>query len=160
MYKLIVPAPFGGGLGDREVPSHVALPEPDERNITRAGSMVNPNIAEGPLKPWAILRRHPLGPEVGKHSVNPCLVSGVRNVVTGREPAAQRADRPVLLRFTGSVNRRCREAVRGAHDSKRTVSYDRDIASRKRQCTELTRSPSGHLVGLGRGTSFGPESTW
>jgi hypothetical protein len=75
LYKLIAPAPFGGGLGDREVPSHVALPEPDERNITRAGSMVNPNIAEGPLKPWAILRRHPLGPEVGEYSVTPRLVA-------------------------------------------------------------------------------------
>jgi len=36
----------------------------------------------------------------------------------------------VLLRLTGSVNRRRGEADRGAHDSKRTVSYDRDTASR------------------------------
>ena len=26
-------------------------------------------------EPWAILRRHPLGTEVGEHSVNPCLVT-------------------------------------------------------------------------------------
>ena len=33
--------------------------------------------------PWAILRRHPLGAEVGKHSVNPCLVTRPRTVVFG-----------------------------------------------------------------------------
>jgi hypothetical protein len=77
-----------------------------------------------------VLCRHPPVLEVAQHSVNPCLVGGVRTVVSGREPAAQRADRPVLLRFTGSVNHRCGEADRG--DSKQTVSYDRVSASRNR----------------------------
>ena len=104
MYKLIAPAPFGGGLGDREVPSHVALPEPDERNITRAGSMVNPNIAEGPLKPWAILRRHPLGPEVRKHSVNPCLGAGAQNAKSRLEPAGQVANSPIQMGPTGGTS--------------------------------------------------------
>src|ERR1019366_4598420 len=54
-----------------------------------------------------ILCRHPPVPEVAQHSVNPCLVGGVRTVVSGREPAAQRADRPVLLRFTEAVTRWC-----------------------------------------------------
>src|SRR5450759_4188139 len=53
---------------------------------------------------------------LGEHSANPCLVSGVRNVASGREPAAHRADRPVLLGFTGSVNHRCGEADGGAHE--------------------------------------------
>ena len=54
---------------------------------------------------------------LGEHSANPCLVSGVRNVASGREPAVQRAEMSVLLRLTGSVNRRRGEADRGAHDS-------------------------------------------
>src|SRR5450759_4944841 len=52
---------------------------------------------------------------LGEHSVNPRLVSGVRNGVSGHEPAAQRAERPDLLPFTGSVNHRCGEADRGTH---------------------------------------------
>src|SRR5664280_327702 len=63
-------------------------------------------------------------------SVNPCLVGGVRKVVSGRKAAVQRAGGPDLLRFTGSVNRRCGKADKGAHDSKQSVSYDRVIASR------------------------------
>jgi hypothetical protein len=63
-------------------------------------------------------------------SVNPCLVGGVRTVVSGRKAAVQRAGGPDLLRFTGSVNHRCGEADRG--DSKQTVSYDRVNASRNR----------------------------
>ena len=50
MYKLIAPAPFGA---DQETGKsrHMLRSqfEPDECNITSAGSMVNPNIAEGPL---------------------------------------------------------------------------------------------------------------
>jgi hypothetical protein len=42
-----------------------------------------------------------------EYSVNPYLVSSDRNVASGREPAAQRAGKPDLLRFTGSVNHRC-----------------------------------------------------
>lgn len=49
-------------------------------------------------EPWAILRHHPLCPEVPQHSVNPCLVRSVRNVDPVREPAAQRADGHVLHR--------------------------------------------------------------
>src|SRR5664280_2385557 len=40
-------------------------------------------------KPWAMLHRHRLDPEVPQHSVTPCLVSGVRNTASGRETAAQ-----------------------------------------------------------------------
>jgi hypothetical protein len=32
-------------------------------------------------EPWAILCRHPPLPEVPQHSVDPCLVSGIRNAV-------------------------------------------------------------------------------
>jgi hypothetical protein len=50
LYKLIAPAPFGAdqetGKSRRMLRSQF---EPDECNITSAGSMVNPNIAEGPL---------------------------------------------------------------------------------------------------------------
>lgn len=50
MYKLIAPAPFGA---DQETGKsrHIFRSqfEPDECNITGAGSMVNPDIAEGPL---------------------------------------------------------------------------------------------------------------
>jgi len=50
LYKLIAPAPFGA---DQETGKsrHMLRSqfEPDECNITSAGSMVNPNIAEGPL---------------------------------------------------------------------------------------------------------------
>ncbi len=49
MYKLIAPAPFGAdhesGKSRHMLRSQF---EPDECNITSAGSMVNPNIAEGP----------------------------------------------------------------------------------------------------------------
>jgi hypothetical protein len=38
---------------------------------------------------WAILRRHPLAPEVPEDSVNPCLVVGARNTALGCESAAQ-----------------------------------------------------------------------
>ena len=59
-----------------------------------------------------------------------------------REPAAQGANKPVLLGFAGSVNRRCGEADRAAHDSKQTVTYDRVIAWRnRRQCTGLVNDP-------------------
>jgi hypothetical protein len=45
---------------------------------------------------WAILRRHPYGPEVGKHSVNPCLALGARNTALGTEPAVQDTERRLL----------------------------------------------------------------
>src|SRR5271157_750778 len=77
--------------------------------------------------------RHPFGVEVAEYSVNQRLVSGVGNVISGREPTVQRAERPDLLRFTGSVNRRCDEADSGARDGRRAVSYDRGIASRNRR---------------------------
>ena len=51
-------------------------------------------------EPWAILCRHPHGPEVPQHSVTPCLVSGVRNMASGREPATQSADSQL---FSGSL---------------------------------------------------------
>ena len=37
------------------------------------------------IEPWAILRRHPLGLKVGKHSVNPCLVAAAQKVISGRD---------------------------------------------------------------------------
>ena len=60
---------------------------------------------------WAILHRHPLGPEVPQHSVTPCLVSGMRNTPSGRETAAQAADSPVLVHPTEAVTRRCDQAT-------------------------------------------------
>ena len=75
-----------------------------------------------------------LNPRLGQHSVNPCLVSRDRNVVSGREPAVQRAERPDLLRFTGSVNCRCRETGRVL-----------TIASRRSLMTELLRRETGVL---------------
>jgi hypothetical protein len=50
--------------------------------------------------------RTPGDARLGQHSVNPWLVGGTGNMVSGREPAAQRRDRLVLLGFTRSVNRR------------------------------------------------------
>jgi hypothetical protein len=91
-------------------------------------------------KPWATLCRHPLGPEVGQHSVNPCLVAGARNVISGREPAVQGANRPVLLGFTDSVSRRC---------SKPTGLLT--IASRRSLMTALLRRETG-----GRGEARTP----
>jgi hypothetical protein len=49
----------------------------------------------------------------------------------GAKPAAQSAEGPDLLRFTGSLNRRGGETRRGAHDSKQMVAHDRPTASRK-----------------------------
>src|SRR5450759_2916527 len=90
---------------------------------------------------------------LGEHSVNPRLVSGVRNGVSGHEPAAQRAERPDLLPFTGSVNHRCGEADRGAHDSKQAVSLDRAIASRNRR----KETPSARLTDARYGTPAAPQ---
>src|SRR5664280_525267 len=59
----------------------------------------------------AILRSHRHDLEVGEDSANPCLVAGARNVISGREPAAQGANRPVLLGFTEAVTRRCGDAA-------------------------------------------------
>jgi hypothetical protein len=59
-------------------------------------TLVTGQLAEA----WAILRRHPHGPELAQHSVNPYLVGGVRKVVSGRKAAVQRAGGPDLLRFT------------------------------------------------------------
>jgi len=75
-----------------------------------------PAVRNG-YRPWAILHRHPLGTEVGEHSVNPCLVTGVRDLVSGREPPVQRAILLVVIRFTGSVKRRYGEVGQGAHES-------------------------------------------
>src|SRR5664280_424060 len=65
---------FRGGPGDREVPSHVALPirtgrmQHHERGFN--GQSQHCGRAS---KPWATLHRHPLGPEVAEHSASQCL---------------------------------------------------------------------------------------
>ena len=84
------------------------------------------------IEPWAILRRHPHGAEVAEHSVNPCLVAGARNVISGGEPAVQGANRLVVLGFTDSVNPRC---------SKPTGLLT--IASSRSLMTELLRRETG-----------------
>jgi hypothetical protein len=61
-----------------------------------------------------ILRRHPFGPEVPRHSANPCPVSGVRNMASERETATQGAVGPGFLRFTEAVTRRYSEDDPGA----------------------------------------------
>ena len=83
-----------------------ASTEPSARRSQRYGTAT---------EPWAILRRHPVGSDVGEHSINACLVGGVRKVVSRREAATQRAERPDRLRSTGSVNRRCGDADRPAY---------------------------------------------
>src|ERR1035441_5553517 len=93
----------GTPLGDRRRRGLGCCPRPVHRTNGHPGRTLTGGASH---EPWAILCRHPPVPEVGEHSVNPCLVWGVRNVVSGREPAAQRADRLVLLGFTRSVNRR------------------------------------------------------
>jgi hypothetical protein len=55
-------------------------------------------------------------------------------VISGREPAVQGANRPVLLRFTGSANRRC---------SKPTLLLT--IASRRSFVAELLRRETGSV---------------
>ena len=60
-------------------------------------------------------------------------------MISGREPAAQGANKPVLLGFTGSVNRRCGEADRGAHGSPRVIE------GRQKQIGPKT-GPLRHLV--------------
>lgn len=47
-----------------------------------------------------------------EHSVTPCLVSGVRNMASGRKRAAQDADEAVPIRFTDAVTRQCGDAAR------------------------------------------------
>ena len=104
LYKLIAPAPFGADQETRK--SRHVLRYSNRMNATRARvQWLIPTLRKR-SKPWAILCRHRHDPEVEQHSVNPWLVGGTGNVVSGREPAAQRADRLVLLGFTRSVNRR------------------------------------------------------
>jgi hypothetical protein len=45
-----------------------------------------PQFAVAAPELWAILRCHPLGPKVEKHSVNPCLAAGPREPISGRDP--------------------------------------------------------------------------
>lgn len=103
---------FRGGPGDREVPSHVALPirtgrmQHHERGFN--GQSQHCGRAS---KPWATLHRHPLGPEVAHQSVTPCLVTGVRSTAAGRKLPAQGTDRLVLVRFIDDVTRRCGDSA-------------------------------------------------
>src|ERR1035437_3661827 len=117
----------GTPLGDRRRRGLGCCTRPVHRTNGHPGRTLKGGASH---EPWATLCRHPPVPEVAQHSVNPCLVGGVRTVVSGRKAAVQRAGGPDLLRFTGSVNHRCGEADRG--DSKQTVSYDRVSASRNR----------------------------
>jgi len=100
----------GTPLGDRRRRGLGCCTRPVHRTNGHPGRTLTGGASH---EPWVILCRHPPVPEVGEHSVNPRLVSGVRNGVSGHEPAAQRAERPDLLPFTGSVNHRCGEADRG-----------------------------------------------
>ena len=58
-----------------------------------------------------------------EYSVNPYLVSSDRNVASGREPAAQRAGKPDLLRFTGSVNHRWKPAAGASAVARRGIFH-------------------------------------
>jgi hypothetical protein len=63
---------------------------------------VSPSAAKGALAPlwgtatgpWAIFRRHPLGPEVAQETVTPWFVSGAENMDSGHETPVQTADWP------------------------------------------------------------------
>src|SRR5664280_2573908 len=108
---------------------------------TMGSSKILPHEADGPFsETWAILCSHRLDPGVGEHSVNPCLVAGARYVISGRESAVQRAERPDLLRFTRSV-------TAGAAKPTGVLT----IASRRSAMTELLRRETG-----GRGEARTP----
>jgi hypothetical protein len=92
LYKLIAPTPFGS---DQETgKSRHVLRYSNRMNATRARvQWLIPTLRKR-SKPWAILCRHRHDPEVGEHSLNPCLVAGSRNVISGvnpqfREPIGQ-----------------------------------------------------------------------
>ena len=57
-------------------------------------------------KQWAMLCHHPAKTGVGKHSVNPCLVTDARDVDLRGERPVQRVISPSLLGLTGSATGR------------------------------------------------------
>ena len=59
-------------------------------------------VDDGATEPWAILRRHPLDPEVPEDSVDPCLVMGSRNRTWDRESPVQRV-KSRFLSYRGSL---------------------------------------------------------
>jgi hypothetical protein len=71
LYKLIAPAPFGADqeTGKSRHMLHSQF-EPDECNITSAGSMVNPSIAEGPLNHGPSSAAIPSVPRFQRHRLN------------------------------------------------------------------------------------------
>ena len=83
-----------------------------DRSVVKHLIFQAPSYERNDHEPWAILCLHRQDSEIGKHSVNPRLVSGVPR----REPAVQRAEGPLLTGFIGSVNLRCGGGSRGAHD--------------------------------------------
>lgn len=60
--------------------------------------------------PYAVLRRGGHG-TCSKAFSKPMSCAGTRIAISGREPAVQEADGPVLLGLTGSVNRRWSKAT-------------------------------------------------
>ena len=72
----------------------------------------------------------PLSTEVGKHSVNPCLVTDVRNVDSGGESPDQRVISFLITRVDWLSLRSIFRSRLGAHDSKQAVSFGRPAASR------------------------------
>ena len=53
-------------------------------------------------KPWAILHRHPLDPEVAQQSVTPGFLPGAGGLAWGLESPGQSSTWRILLRFTGA----------------------------------------------------------
>ena len=94
LYKLIAPTPFGS---DQETgKSRHVLRYSNRMNATRARvQWLIPTLRKR-SKPWAILCRHPPVPEVAEDSANPCLVSRVRSMASGRDTAVQSAVWPDL----------------------------------------------------------------
>jgi hypothetical protein len=59
--------------------------------------------------PWAILRRHPLGPEVPQHSANPCLEAASETWFLAVNPQTASA----LPKFVLIVNSACDDVAYG-----------------------------------------------
>jgi hypothetical protein len=113
--------------------------------------------------PWTNIDRwsepramgHPLPPSPSSRGwtafSKPMSPAGRLILAWGLESPGQSANSRILLRFTGSVNRRGGDARRGAHDSKQSVSYDRVIASRNRRYEFGTGLTHGRCSG-----TYGP----
>ncbi len=94
-------------------------------------------------EPWAILRYPPNGTGVEKHSVNPCLVTDLRNVDSGGESPVQRVISSLLLGLTRSASGRYF-----------AVDWVLTIASRRSVLAGLLRRETGNGGTFGCGPTY------